>query len=159
VWIIKEDSNLTTKAVQKETLSTRLIARWEQAGNKLATLAEEFPAEKYESTPADGVRTFGDVLRHVAFWNQYVAQCARGKKADEASNELPKAEYSAKTRIVDALKRSTADASAALSEHQAGLDAETAEMVVTFIEHTSEHYGQLVVYTRLNGIVPPASRA
>jgi uncharacterized damage-inducible protein DinB len=34
-----------------------------------------------------------------------------------------------------------------------------AEMLVTFIEHNSEHYGQLVVYARLNGIVPPASRA
>ena len=31
-------------------------------------------------------------------------------------------------------------------------------MVVTFIEHNCEHYGQLVVYARLNQIVPPASR-
>jgi uncharacterized damage-inducible protein DinB len=38
------------------------------------------------------------------------------------------------------------------------MDLKTIEMLATFIEHTTEHYGQLVVYARLNGIVPPASR-
>jgi len=37
------------------------------------------------------------------------------------------------------------------------LSAESAELLVTFIEHNCEHYGQLVVHARLNGIVPPAS--
>jgi len=106
----------------------------------------------------DGVRTFGDVLRHVAFWNRYVADSVRGKKADDAANELPKTEYSTKARIVDALKSSAPEAAAALREHPVELDWNNAAMIVTFLEHTSEHYGQLVVYTRLNGIVPPASR-
>jgi len=148
---------VTAKAAQKETLSTILIGRWEQTGRKLATLAQEFPEAQYESTPADGVRTFGDVLRHVAFWNQYVADTARGKTADETSNELPKTQYATKARIIEVLERSTAEAGAAL--RKAELEPKTAEMVVSFIEHMSEHYGQLVVYARLNGIVPPASRA
>ena len=149
---------MTTKTQPQETLSTLLIGRWEQVGRKLITLAEEFPEEKYESSPANGVRTFGDVLRHVAFWNQFVAESARRRQADETTNELPKSEYSTKARIISALTANTAEAAAALRERQAGLDVETAEMVATFIEHTSEHYGQLVVYARLNGIVPPASR-
>jgi uncharacterized damage-inducible protein DinB len=134
-----------------------LIARWEQAGVKLATLAEAFPKEKFEAKTVNGVRTFGDVLRHVAFWNRFVADSVRGKKADETANELPKAEYATKTRILEALQQSTADAASALREH-AVLPRETAEMVLSFVEHTSEHYGQLVVYARLQGIVPPASR-
>lgn len=151
---------MTPKTVVKETLSTILIGRWEQVGGKLATLAEKFPADKYESEPVHGVRTFGDVLRHVAFWNQFVADTARGKKIDETTNELLKTEYSTKTRIVDALKRSSADAAGALKVHPAGLEPKIAETVMSFIEHTSEHYGQLVVYARLNGIiVPPASGA
>ena len=38
------------------------------------------------------------------------------------------------------------------------LSPEAAELLVSFIEHNCEHYGQLVVYARLSGIVPPASR-
>jgi len=106
----------------------------------------------------DGVRTFADVLRHVAFWNQYVADSARGRKCDDTANELPKEGFSTKTRIVDALKRSAADAADALKDNPSGLSPEMAEMVVTFIEHNCEHYGQLVVYARLNQIFPPASR-
>ena len=91
-----------TARTQKETPATILIGRWEQAGRKLTALGQEFPAEKYESTLVKGTRTVADVLRHVAFWNQYVADSARGKKADDTANELPKAEYSGKTRIIDA---------------------------------------------------------
>lgn len=148
---------MTAKA-QKESLSTMLIGRWEQAGRKLADLAEAFPAEKLESTPAKGVRTAGDVLRHVAFWNRYVAGTARGTKVDGDANELSKAEYATKARILEALRASTGDVAAALREREEGLEPATAEMVVSFLEHTSEHYGQLAAYARLNGIVPPASR-
>ena len=148
-----------TAKTQEETLATILINPWKQAGGKLVALAEAFPENKYEAKLLDGVRTFGDVLRHVAFWNQYVADSLRGKKADDAANELSKSKYSTKARIVDALKQSSEDAASALREHRAGLEPKTAEMIVTFLEHTSEHCGQLVVYARLSGIVPPASRA
>lgn len=149
---------MTAKMAPNEALSTMLISRWEQIGGKLAALADEFPAGKYESAPAEGVRTFGDVLRHVAFWNLFVADSARGRKADDTANELPKRDYATKQRIVEALRQSTADAAAALREPKTVLSAETTEMLVSFIEHTCEHYGQLVVYARVNGIVPPASR-
>ena len=61
---------MATKAAEQESVSAKLIERWEQVGGKLAALAEEFPSEKYEYKPANGVRTFADVLRHVAFWNR-----------------------------------------------------------------------------------------
>jgi hypothetical protein len=149
---------MVTKAVQQETVSAKLINRWEQVCKKLVALADEFPENKFEYRPGDDVRTFADVLRHVAFWNRYVADSARGIKGDDTGNELPRDGYSTKTRIVDALKRSAADAADALKEKASGLSPEIAEMVVTFIEHNCEHYGQLVVYARLNQIVPPASR-
>jgi len=147
------------KATQKETELTMLVNQWTQLGRKVADLAEEFPEEKYETTPANGVRTFGSVLRHLAFWNQYVADTARGTKAQEAANELPLNEYATKAKIVKALKSSTEDAAAALSEHAGEQNLKIAELAVTFIGHTAEHYGQLAVYSRLAGIVPPASRA
>jgi uncharacterized damage-inducible protein DinB len=58
--------------------------------------------------------------------------------------------------VLDALKRTAADATKALRQH--GIDRPMAETAMSFIEHTSEHYGQLVVYARLHGVVPPASR-
>ena len=149
---------MVTKAVQQVTVSSKLIDRWEQVCQKLVALAEEVPEIKFEYRPVADVRTFADVLRHVAFWNRYVADSARGRKGDGNANEIPRDRYSTKTRIVDALKRSAAEASDALKGNASGLSPEIGEMVVTFIEHNCEHYGQLVVYTRLNRIITPASR-
>jgi uncharacterized damage-inducible protein DinB len=149
---------VTTKTQQQDVLSETLIRHWEETCRKLADLAEELPENECEVTPAKGVRTPGDVIRHVAFWNQFVADTTRGRNADDSSNELPKPEYSTKARTLEALNRTSADAAAALREAKPGLDSKLAEMVVSFIEHTSEHYGQLAVYARLMGVVPPASR-
>jgi uncharacterized damage-inducible protein DinB len=148
---------MTTKAVQQEAVSAKLIAQWEQVGQKLAGLAQEFPESKFDYQPAKGVRTIAEVLRHAAYWNQYVADTARGKKADDSANELPKDKFETKSKIIAALERSTADVAGALKEHS-GISPELAETVISFIEHNCEHYGQLVVYARMNGIVPPASR-
>jgi uncharacterized damage-inducible protein DinB len=141
-------------------MTALLIGRWEQASRKVAELAATIPAREFDSRPPRaGVRSFGEVLRHVAFWNQYVADAFDGKKADDAGNELPRAAYSTKASILEALKRSSGDAASALREHRASLDSKATELIMTFVEHTLEHYGQLVVYTRLMGIVPPASRS
>jgi uncharacterized damage-inducible protein DinB len=149
---------MTTKAVQEGTVSSKLIERWEQVCQKMTVLAEAVPENVFDYRPVDGVRTFADILRHVAFWNRHVADSARGRKGDDTANELPKDEFSTKTRIISALKHNAASATEALKENPSGLSPDMAEMVVIFIEHTCEHYGQLVVYARLNGIIPPASR-
>jgi len=135
-----------------------LIDRWEQTGAKLAGLAGEFPEDRYETAPVAGVRTFGDVLRHVAFWNHYVADMARGRQANSDANELPKQKYATKDQVLAALHASTAEAANAFRERPGGFDPECAALAENFIEHVSEHYGQLVVYARWAGMVPPASR-
>jgi len=150
---------VTAKSTQKETLSTMLIGRWENIARKITTLAEEFPEEKFEYRPLESVRTFGDVLRHLAFWNQYVADSLSGRKVDDSSNEVPLVNYPTKARIVEVLERNSREAVAALRKHPSDLDLKTVELMMTFIEHTCEHYGQLVVYSRLMGITLPASRA
>lgn len=149
---------MAMKAIQQETVSDKLLTRWEQVCQKLMSLANEVPEEKFDYSPANGVRTCADILRHVAFWNLYVADRARGNKANDSANELAKDQFSTKKKILDALQRSNADSLDALRKQHSDLSPEMAEMLVTFIEHNCEHYGQLVVYARLNGIVPPASR-
>lgn len=144
--------SLEIDAVSKDVLT----ARWNDVTSKIVQLAEEFPAERYEFTPAPEVRTFATQLRHVAFWNQYLAATLRGETPDGSANELPAAEFAGKEQIVAAVRDSFGAVTAAI---EASTDADgLAENVVSYIGHNSEHYGQLVIYYRLNGLVPPASR-
>jgi len=142
----------------EQTTRDVLLKQWTDISEKVVQLAEEFPEDKYDFRPVSGVRTFGDQLRHVAFWNGYVAKTARGEKADTKLNELPKAEYPTKAAVVKALKGSLAEATTLLKQGPATPSAKLTNLWVSFTEHSGEHYGQLVVYYRLNGIVPPASR-
>jgi hypothetical protein len=138
-------------------VSTDLLERWQAVAHKLEELARALPAELYDSRPHPAVRTPAEVLRHVAFWNQYVADTLRGAAASDG-NELPADRYPDKARIVDALRQSGREAGEALRDRDGALAGDSLRQVVPFLEHTSEHYGQLVVYARLAGIVPPASR-
>lgn len=132
-----------------------LKARWSDMGEKMFKLAEEFPEDRYDSRPTDAVRTFADQLRHVAFWNLYVADVLRHKDANGDANELPRDAYPTKAKVLGALRKSFDAVTAQLSNGNGTADL---NQVVAFIEHNGEHYGQLVVYARLNGMVPPASR-
>jgi len=133
-----------------------LLARWSEVGDKIITMAEAFPEARYDARPLPEVRSFAEQLRHVAFWNAYAERTLRGEPADGAANELPRDAYPTKAEIVPAL-RETFDA--VKSELARGTpDAAQADTVISFIEHGGEHYGQLAVYYRLNGLVPPASR-
>jgi len=149
---------MAAKAEQGNALTTLLADRWEQVSRKIERLAEILPEDGIERAPVNGIRTYGAVLRHVAFWNQYVADYLNGKTTDDTSNELPLAQYSTKASALAALQRSSAAVGLALRGRKTSLDPKTSELIVTFLEHTSEHYGQLVVYSRLMGIVPVTSR-
>lgn len=133
-----------------------LLTRWNELGEKTVALAREFPEEHYDAAPADGMRTFGEQLRHAAFWNDYAAKTLRGQPADGDANTLPRAGNATRAQVVAALERSFAAVREALTDAKPKPDVDTA---VAFLEHGGEHYGQLVVYTRLQGLVPPASRA
>ena len=150
---------MATKIAQQETVSTKLIGRWEQVCQKLAALAQEIPANKFDYKPVDGVRTVAEILRHAAFWNLYVADSVRGKKGNDTDNELSAEKFSSKKQIIDALTSSASEVAKALrAAAPPELRPETVETLVAFIEHNCEHYGQLAVYARMNKIVPPASR-
>lgn len=123
---------------------------------QLLDMAQDFPADKYDFRPTKEVRTFGEVIVHVISGNVYAAKKGAGQnvKWDELD---PKA-YHGKDEIVAALKKSIDDGNATLKAAPAGRFAETLDPWLPVIEHAAEHYGQLVVYYRVNGMVPPASR-
>jgi hypothetical protein len=136
-----------------------LVTRWSEIGDKMVTLAEEFPENRYDDRPAADVRSFADQLRHVAFWNRYVQKTLRREEADGQANELPRSAYPSKEKIVKVLRTTFADVATELGAMNGSTSHADADTMVSFIEHSGEHYGQLVMYARLNGIVPPASRA
>jgi len=132
-----------------------LMARWNEVGEKMVTTAREFPEERYDAVPAAGMRSFGEQLRHVAFWNDYAGTTLRGETADGEPNALPRAGHATRAEVVAALERSFDEVRKALSGGSKAPDLDTA---VAFLEHNGEHYGQLVATYRLNGLVPPESR-
>lgn len=135
-----------------------LVTRWTEIGDKIVTLAEEFPEHRYDARPVPEIRSFADQLRHVAFWNRYVQKTLRREEADGRPNELPAATYGTKAKVVKALRSSFDDVAKELAAMNGTASSADADTMVSFIEHSGEHYGQLVLYARLNGIVPPASR-
>lgn len=146
-------------AVSTEKSVANLLAeRWEQTCRKIADLAEAIPAEHFETTPVADLRTCGAVLRHVGFWNRYVADLLAGRDADDSGNELRPADFPDKQSLRDELTRNAREVASAIRKSDRAVTQQQREMLMTFVEHTSERYGQLAVYARLLGIVPPASR-
>lgn len=136
----------------------QLQARWTEIGDKIVQLAREFPEDKYDVAPAKGSRTFAEQLRHVAFWNDYTTGTLKGEKPDGSANEIARTAAPTKDRVIAAVERSFQGVTKQLRKMNGSTDASAVDTVVTFIEHNGEHYGQMVLYCRLNGIVPPASR-
>ena len=147
--------------------SQALLAAWNDVGRKLIAMAEDFPEEKYDFKPMPAQRSFPEQLLHVAGSNYFFTQVAKGEKPvdDEA-----RAHYPTKAAVVAYLKKSFADGAAVIQakgDHgltQTAVDPESGDrmqlgdLAYEGVEHSGEHYGQLVVYYRVAGLVPPESR-
>jgi uncharacterized damage-inducible protein DinB len=145
-----------------------VLDSWNEIGRKLTALAEDFPEGKYDFKPTPAQRSFAEQLLHAAASCYYFTNPAMGLKPPAA--EDPKREqYKSKADIVAFVKKSFADgANVIRSKGEKGLMAEVVytpdqkarviDIAYGIIEHSGEHYGQLVVYYRLAGLVPPESR-
>jgi uncharacterized damage-inducible protein DinB len=143
---------------------------------EVVSLAEAMPADKYDFAPTQGAfqgtRTFAQQMSHIAAVNYMVAAGALGEKnpSEKGEKENGPASVKGKEAIVKYLKDSYAyahKAAAAMTTANAtemmpspfgdGKNPRMATLaVVTW--HSFDHYGQAVVYARMNGVVPPASR-
>jgi len=141
-----------------DAISEKLCARWSDVGDKIVTMANDFPADRFDVKPTPDVRSLADQLRHIAFWNQYVQHTLQGVPDDGQANELARSAFPTKAKIVAALRQSFAAVLTELSRMNGALDVAKLDTIVSFIQHNGEHYGQLVMYYRLNGMVPPSSR-
>lgn len=127
--------------------------------------AEQMPEEHYSFKPTPEVRSFGQLLGHVANANYLMCSAAKGE-ANPNSRDHEKA--SGKPALVEAIKASFAycDAAYQISDSRAGEEVTLFEgmkgsrlWVLMFnVAHDNEHYGNIVTYLRLKGLVPPSSQ-
>ena len=124
---------------------------------RVLEMAKDFPDSKYNFRLKPEMRTFGEVIVHIASGNVYASKAGRGENVNW--DELDPKNYKSKAEIVALLEKSVADADATLKALPDASFVKTIEPWISVTEHSAEHYGLLVAYYRANGIVPPASRS
>ena len=134
---------------------------------EFVSAAEAMPDDKFDFAPSTGefkgVRTFGGQVKHVAQDNYYFY---RGNLSDAEMKAKQDAmeKLTSKAEIIQALKDSFVQAHTVVNDVTAQNAFVTTEhgtrggMSAFGLAHIMDHYGQMVVYLRMNGIVPPASR-
>src|SRR5258708_35075513 len=167
---MKKDAMKKDAAVKPADPELKVVLDcWNEIGRKLTAMAEDVPEDKYDFKPTPAQRTFAEQLLHAAGSCYYFTNPAMGQKPP--AEEDPKREqYKTKADIVAFVKKSFADGAAAI---KAKGDKGMSDLVVDpfahqqmrigdlgygFAEHCGEHYGQLAVYYRVAGLVPPESR-
>ena len=150
------------------------VAQWfTMIERSFIALADAMPAEKYDFVPTSGnfesARTFAEQVKHVAcanfaFFNQIEkitppAECALGGP-DSAKTKAELMEYLRTSFEYAQRVLKTMTPANALEPVSGPYGGESTRLGITTLAvwHASDHYGQLVVYLRMNGIVPPASQ-
>jgi uncharacterized damage-inducible protein DinB len=146
------------------SLAKELAATYQRAITEILDVAEVMPAEKYGYKPTPEISTFGDQLVHVAGIVQRFVDSAKGTKTEAAHHGAM-----AKPEVISLLKKTFQSAQEMVTPLT---DAQLMEpMKFPFGDRTvtratfwqgplyqiRNHHGQLVVYLRMNGIVPPTT--
>ena len=145
-----------------------LATRWAAMKTKLLAVAEVMPASQYDYKPTPEVRSFGEILEHVTEANYRRMSEASGEQAPAAGEHGPGSK--SKEEIVHMLSDSFDFGNRVLAALTPSRALETTasrnlgpmtrqNVIVQVLGNASEHYGQLVVYLRMNGIVPPRTAA
>jgi hypothetical protein len=160
----------------KTTVSKLYDSQLSMVESEVVSLAEAMPAEKYNFAPTagefKGVRTFAMQVKHLASVIYIAAAAAREEKSpeDPGPGENGPDWVKTKDQIVQYLKGSFAYAHkvmGTLNEGNmldmvkspfGGPDVARSGIASATVWHSFDHYGQMVVYARMNGVVPPASR-
>jgi uncharacterized damage-inducible protein DinB len=142
------------------------IPEYERVKGYLLRSAEQMPEEHYAFKPTPVIRSFGQLVGHVAA-TQYVF-CAAARNEPNPRPEAFEKTRTAKAALVAALRASFeyCDSAFKMTDAQAittvkipnwGEQAPLSILVLN-IAHDNEHYGNVVTYLRLKGLVPPSSQ-
>jgi uncharacterized damage-inducible protein DinB len=152
--------------------SDEMLDRWNDIGNKLVAMAKDFPEDKYDFKVQKDERTFAQNLLHAASLDFVLIRRVSGSNVgpDFGEGDNPSRDvFKTKADVVKFVQEAVADGAQVIQQQgDSGLDNTSKffgnrmahnSLIWTFaIEHSGEHYGQLVVYYRANNLVPPDSR-
>jgi len=155
-----------------KTISDSVLFIWKDVERDFTDLAEAMPEDKWNYKPTQGefkgVRTFGEQIKHVACGNEAWAKQMAGEKTPERCDLGGPNPAKTRTEILAYLRDSFAmiDKAIAATNSENLLQPNKGRYwgpnrlsaLTAAVWHISDHYGQLVEYLRMNGIVPPASR-
>ena len=153
--------------------SDEMLDRWNDIGYKLIAMAQDFPEDKYDFKVQKDERTFALNLLHAAALDFVLMRRISGSNLgpDFGEGDNPSRDvFKTKADVVKFVQEAVADGAKVIQQQgDAGLDKTTKffgnrmahnSSIWTFaIEHSGEHYGQLVVYYRANNLVPPSALA
>ena len=146
------------------------------AEKAIVPAVDAMPADKFGFAPTDGefkgVRTFGQMVKHLSATNHILAAAVLGEEPPaDSGDEMGPETVRTKSEILAYLRGSFAHLSKAIDAIDGGKDVHPspisplrkadvtrASLVVESLMHAYDHYGQVVEYLRMNGVVPPASR-
>jgi len=173
VLLLSASSLIAQVATTPRTVS-QVVDYWVTNTEQLIVpAADAMPEGRYSFAPShgefSGVRTFGEQVKHLAAANYQLAAATLGEEPPAGTDhETAPDSVKTKAQIMDYLKGSFGGlhrAAAALNE--SNMDDPIPSkgnrtrllMLIDAVVHSSEHYGQIVEYLRMNNIIPPASRS
>jgi len=162
----------TQAATEKRPIGDELDSWISRTAELLVPAATAMPEEKYSFAPSagefNGVRTFAEQVKHLSATNYILAAAALGEKPPHGeAHETAPDSVRTKAEIMDYLRGSFTYLRRAAASITAENSAEVigskprgtrAGFIIDALLHSQNHYGQMVEYLRMNGIVPPESR-
>lgn len=164
--LVAVTGGVASASSQSSPLSREVKTDYQSVRDYFVWAAEEMPDSDYRFKPSPDVRTFGQQVAHVADDQYNLCAPAKGETRKAANREIENTP-STKADLVAALKAAFAYCDGA---YDALTDASGVTMVTTGqrrtrfgmlnwnLWHTWEHYGNIVVYLRMKGLVPPSSQ-
>jgi len=159
--------------IKKPTLAASIETRWKFVAGEFIDAADAMPEDKYDFAPTNGefkgARTFAEQIRHVACANFAFFKEMEKLPPPEGCEKGEPASIKTKAELMQYLGQSFAYGETVIAKMNPLNMTDAVEgpyagpntkigMCITAVWHVSDHYGQLVEYLRMNGIVPPASR-
>ena len=123
---------------------------FDEVNGWITTAAQAVPADKYTYRPTKDVRTFGELIGHIADGYNFYCSRATGKRV-EWSDAVAKGATD-KTTLAAQLKAATGVCSAAHGGASAG-----SPLLIQNYGHANLHYGNVITYMRMLGLTPPSS--
>lgn len=158
----------STSLFAQKQMQNEVAGRVTYTSDKIMQLADAIPTDKYDWSPEDGVRSVAGVFQHVIQANYFFATKLGATLPSGVNMQTLEQDLNSKEKIKPALKQSTDLIISTIKNVDDGSlgnkvefpfpgDYTTTTAMLIAMSHCDEHLGQLIAYSRMNGITPPWS--